>query len=444
MAEEGEGGGGGGGTPAPPKDAPKGYSTRTPKQRKDWNTFLDYLQKEGVAGSKDLDATDRNVGLDALRKFNKENPDSSIDESSIPFIQYEQKALRSGQEFPGVDAGRLKVLRQQMSPEYLQRQTADVGSPFNTALSREYYPTFSKGDKEYGTDMEGYVKDAFTTESPKKGEGLIPLPDFKSEKSRGQFATAYRKKYGNIFEDVPIQIQYAIGDIPLNVNKVPRGAKSTSKEVVQKYGKEYDIDPALLYTSFMAEGGSGLYKSEATGKDTRNRKPGDYGYQGFYGDKEFPINGPESFGFTTFSDRFPELVKGGYLPKGFESEFRGKKGAGEFGQDDFKSVESAMQGKAALLKFSRDEVDSYAKKHGIELSPKAREFFMLAAFNGGEGGYMKRMLEYKKEGLLDDDKFLKKRPQYEDKVKGSTADVWGHVIPRLRISQSLRSEQLFE
>jgi hypothetical protein len=441
MAEAGEGGGGE--EKKKYKGAPEGYVPQTSLQRKNWNDLLDAMQKEGLAGSSKLDAPDSTDAVKFLEKYNTENPDKAIDPKTIPFIQYEQKALRSGEEFPGTTGSQLKTLRTQMSPDYLKRDVAEVGSPFGSALSREYYPSFSKGGKDYGTDIEGYVKDSFVPPIP-ASEGLIPLPDFKNAKSRGQFASAFKKKYSNIFQDVPEKIQYAIGDFPLNVNQTPRAGKSTSKEIVQKYGKQYDIDPALLYTSFMAEGGSGLYKSEATGLDTRNRKPGEYGYQGFYGDKEFPINGPESFGFTTFSDRFPELVKGGYLPKNFEKEFRGKKGAGEFGQDDFKSVESAMQGKAALMKFSRDEVDEWAKKHDIQLSPKAREFFMLAAFNGGEGGFQKRMLEYKKEGLLEGDKFLNKRPQNEDKVKGTTADVWGHVVPRLRLREAMKSEKQFE
>lgn len=425
MSEEG----GGGGEKKKYKDAPEGYVPQTSEQRKKWNDYLDAVNKEGGSNS--------DGGF--LEKYNKENPDKAIDPKTVPFIQYEQKALRSGDSFPGMTDSQLKVFRQQLNPDYVKR---DVDS----GISKAYYPTLKKGDVDYGTDIDGYVKDNLSGGKGGKNDGdeIIPLPDFKNAKSRGQFTSAYKKKYGDIFKDVPSSIQYAIGDIPLNVNQIPRAAKDTSKNIVQKYGKDYDIDPALLYTSFMAEGGSGLYKSEATGLDTRNRKPGEYGYQAFYGDKDFPVNGPESFGFTTFSDRFPELVKGGYLPKNFENEFRGKKRAGEFGQDDFKSVESAMQGKAALLKFSRDEVDDYAKKHGVELSPKAREFFMLAAFNGGEGGYRKRMLEYKNQGLLEDDKFLKSRPQGEDKVKGTISDVWGHVSPRMRIRDSLKKEKQFE
>ena len=264
--------------------------------------------------------------------------------------------------------------------------------------------------------------------------GAIPLPDFSNAKARGQYATNFVKKYGDVFK--------GYGDTALNVNQIPRGGSSTMKNIATSAAKQYGIDPALLYTSAMVEGASGLFKSQATGLDSKNRKPGDYGYQDFYGDKEFPIHG-DSFGFTQMSTRIPDLIKQGYLPKGFEKNVRGKANEGQFNSEDFKSAETAMQAKAALLKYHGDEVDREAKKYGLNLSPKAREFFMLAAYNGGEGA-LKRIKRYADAGLLKDDNFLVNRPASEERVKNTYADVWGHVAPRLKMRDAFKSEKLFE
>lgn len=438
----------------------------TPEMREQWNGFLDHLDKQGMAGNPSLD--DPRVANAQMEMYRQINPDFSITADHIPTIQNEQQVLRNGGTFGSLAPEHLQAIQGGFNPGFANRPVNQTGQ-LDAATSQLYYPV----SKEHGTEIEKYAStlgpvpvtpkpispaDSTISISGKTPElpivapktsappppDAIPLPDFTNAKSRGQYAENFKKKHNGIFQDVPSNIQYAIGDIPLNVNEAPRGATDTSKNIVTKYGKQYGIDPALLYTSYMAEGGSGLYKSKATGLDTKNRKPGEFGYQDYFGDKDFPINGGQSFGFTTFSDRFPELVKGGYLPKSFEKNFRGNKAAGEFSANNFRDADSAMQAKAAMLKFSQDEVEKYAKEKRIELSPQAKEFFTLAAFNGGEGGYLKRMLRYKNEGLLEGDKFLQGRPKSEEGVKGSTSDVWGHVAPRMRIRDALKKEHLFE
>ncbi len=46
---------GGGGNPPGVPAAPKGYTVSTPQQRTEWNGFLDYLDKQGIAGKPELD-----------------------------------------------------------------------------------------------------------------------------------------------------------------------------------------------------------------------------------------------------------------------------------------------------------------------------------------------------------------------------------------------------
>lgn len=378
--------GDGGGEPATKKPL-------SSMQKKDWNEYLDFVRNNG--GS---------VDEKSLASHKKENPESTVTNEMI-----------------------------------------------SDGKNQKYYPTYKRGGKDYGTDKEAYDKDMAVrprvpvdAEPDKEGDSgggsvaekrnTIPLPNYEDTTSRINYLKQWQKKYGDLQKR---------GDTVLRVNDVPRGGSTPTKKMAENYGKEYKIDPSLLYASAMEEGMSGLYKN-LDNTDTRGRKPTDFGYLDYYGDKEFPINGGNSFGLPDFAKRFPELVHGGYLPKDFQSRFRGTKAAGEFSENDFKTAEDAMKAKAAMMKFGQDFVDKEAKKHGVELSEKQREFFTLAFFNGGEGAVYKRLPEYAQKGYLKNDDFIYKRPKEEEDVKGTFRDVWGHVSPRMKMSQDLKNEKLFE
>lgn len=432
----------GGGGDNPPKKKDAKVST-TPVQRRDWNDFLDHLQSQGVAGSKDLDQLDKNAVKPYLDQYRKDNPNTTVSEDLIPIVQREHEELRTGDSFAGMTPEQTRVMRKQFDENFTSRKIASQGAPFDSTLSRQYYPTFKKGDKDYGTDAEAYMKDFATLPSknrggePNKGD-IIPAPDYNDPKSRLAYLQSWAKKYGDL---------QGRGDTVLKVNEIPRGASDTAKNIATKAAKEYGLDPALLYSSAMEEGMSGLFKDKS-GLDTKHRKPGDFGYQDFYGDKEFPINGGQSFGFQTFAEKFPDLVKGGYLPKEFSKEFRGVKAAlsddAQYADaNNFKNVESAMKAKAAMMKFGEDYVEKEAKKNGIELSTKQKEFFTLAWFNGGEGAVLHRLPEYEKKGYLKNDDFINKRPS-EEQGKPDNLDVWQHVTRRMRMANALKEQKLFE
>lgn len=440
-----KGGGGGAGS-----DAPKGYKPLNAQQRRNWNTFLDYMQKSGVAGSKELDATDKSVGLETLRKYNKENPDAAIDEALIPSIQYEQKAFRSGKEFPGLKGEQLNILRKQVNPAYLQRPVADPGTPFNAALSREYYPQFRKGEKDYGTDMSAYLKDfsnptsdsSTSTPNADRPKDAIPLPNYSDTTSRENFAQQWAKKY---------KIEQGYGDIPLRVNERPYKGTDTSKNIATKAGKATGIDPALIYSSSMVEGMSGLF-------------PNKEGKVRFGDDPDYPIQGA-SVGLNNFVSRIPEMKEKGYLPKDFdESRYKKYEPTAEelkknprMTKDSplFKTTDDAVLAHAARLRLDYDEIDNYAKKEKIKLTPEARDFFSLVHFNSGLG---KQMLdEYNKNGYLKDNAFLKERPTKGEGLKetsygpirndkGEVTDpgVYAHVILRIKEQQALKKEKQFD
>lgn len=434
MAQESSGGG------EAEKPLPiKKLKSLSVTERRDWNDLLDNMQSDGVGGHKDLDQTDKNVGGGYIEKYKKENPNSSVDAEMVERVKNDHQQLRTGESFAEMTPEQTRILRKQMNPEFLNRVVPE-GSAFGSAISRMYYPEFKKGDKSYGTDAEAYFKDFATkpkdgegggsekTGSPK--EGIIPHPNYEDSKSRSNYLSQWAKKYGDL---------QGRGDTVLKVNEVPRGASGPIKEVATKAAKQYGIDPALLYSSFMEEGGSGLFKNK-DGTDTRHRKPGEYGYQAFYGDKEFPINGNESLGMPNFNQVFPDLVSKGYLPKDFKEKFRGKDG--EFSGNDFKTLDDGLKAKAAWMKMSYDEVDAYAKEKGIELSKKAKDFFALADFNSGEN-FKKILKRYNDEGLLKDDKFLKEHPHKDEKIEEKD-DVWAHVQRRLYMANNLKKEKHFE
>lgn len=278
-------------------------------------------------------------------------------------------------------------------------------------------------------DVEGGGRGGGETKPPDEST-MIPKPNYQDQKSRDKYLSQWQGKYG------PLEGR---GDHVLKVNEVPRGASESIKNVTTKAAKAYGLDPSLLYSSFMEEGGSGLFKNK-DGTDTRHRKPTDFGYQGYYGDKEYPINGNESLGMPDFDQVFPDLVAKGYLPKDFSNKFRGTKNAGEYSANDFKTLQDGLKAKAAWMKMTYDEVDKYAKDKGVKLSSKGRDFFALADFNSGTG-FKKLMNKYSDSGMLSDDRFLKERPN-KGKISEKD-DVWRHVTRRMRMSDALQKEGLF-
>ena len=135
-----------------------------------------------------------------------------------------------------------RLLRKQVNPDYLKRPTADPGTPFNSVLSREYYPQFHTKDKQYGTDMEEFLKDfskaADNKNSPKEDDRISP-PDYNDPASRTKFTEEFYKKYPGV--------GHGRGDTPLRVNETPYGASDTSKNISTKAASKLGLDPALFY-----------------------------------------------------------------------------------------------------------------------------------------------------------------------------------------------------
>jgi len=273
----------------------------------------------------------------------------------------------------------------------------------------------------------------FGGDDPGDPKGRIPLPDYKNPESRLNYAKEFTKKYGPLMS--------GRGDTPLRINEIPGTWKDklTSKQIALKAAKEQGLDPALVYSSSMEEGMSGLY-------------PNKNGQVDFSGDENFPVSGYQSFGLDTFSDAFPGLVKKGYLPKEFEGEFKKNVEPPREGDNktavnsaNFKSAESGMRAKSAMIRSSRDEIDDFASKNKIKLSDKAREFFTLVRYNAGIGNAQKMIQDYNVNGLLSNDSFLKERPTKGVGLKNESWQVpYENTIRRIKMAEALKKEGYFD
>jgi hypothetical protein len=259
-----------------------------------------------------------------------------------------------------------------------------------------------------------------------KPKEKIPLPDYKNPESRLGYAKQFTQKYGALMS--------GRGDTPLRINEIPGTYKDTlsAKQIALNASGSLGLDPALLYSSAMEEGMSGLY-------------PNKQGEVDFSGDEDFPVSGYQSFGLDTFSDAFPDLVKKGYLPKEFEKEFKKhveppREGDNKVAVNSayFSNAENAFKAKAAMIRNSRDELSDYAAKNKINLSDKAKDFFTLISFNAGPGNARKMLREYNTMGVLKNDSFLQKRPSK------SWAVPYENAIRRVQMADALREEGYFD
>lgn len=145
--------------PAPPT----GYKPLSVQQRKDWNDFLDYMEKSGIGGKPELDRRDQFLGLQYLDRYRQMNPKTTVTKDIIPFVQYEQNLLRKGTEFPGLKPEELAYMRKNINPAYFQRPTSNVDSWLGSLTSRSYYPTAHRGTNtgeqyDFGPDFESFIR----------------------------------------------------------------------------------------------------------------------------------------------------------------------------------------------------------------------------------------------------------------------------------------------
>jgi hypothetical protein len=164
-----EGNEGGGKEGAAPVTAPKNYKPSSPDDRRKWNQFLDYLDKKGVGGSKDLDEKDQSLGKKYLDQYNKDNPKDAVPEDFIPKAQYENYLIRKKGSFPGLSDEQSKYAFGNLASAYKNKAISAVDSWLGSVTSKQYYPTYVRGgaggQQNFGTSFEDYLKGIKPTSS---------------------------------------------------------------------------------------------------------------------------------------------------------------------------------------------------------------------------------------------------------------------------------------
>lgn len=242
-------------------------------------------------------------------------------------------------------------------------------------------------------------------EKKKKGDPessvpkTIPRPDPENEQSVQHYRNELHKKYGERLSGRE--------DIPEYLSETYENEETPVKDIIAQSAQKSGLRPSLFYASNMEEGMRGIFPT------ARNKRQIDHS-----GNDKFPLSGFVNFGLDDFSDLYPQLKKGGYLPDDFNKKFeksvehrKDKKGEDQkVNSANFVDLQSALQASAARTKFGQDEITKFAEHKKIPLSDKAKEFFTLVTYNSGIGNAQKMLEEYNKSGYLKDDKFIEKKP----------------------------------
>jgi len=399
---------GGGGEPTKPMP-PKNYKVSTPQQRADWNELLDYVGKQPNV----------DYNSDLIGAYKKVKPNFSLSSQDLPNILYEQQQIRKGDSFGALDQKKLDYIRKGLPNDYLNKPT---DNPYKL-----YYPQVSG----YGTDLEGYYNSkmgvaaatpsSIVPSTPTKTLDTVALK--KKYASNPYLSEQGRYNWGNKLEN----------EFPVSGGKV--------KDAVVNAAKLNGIDPALLYGSAMEEGMSGAVDEKYS--DKASEAYVNWAAKNKDKSGEYPVDGFFNYGLDQFADKAGDLEKKGYLPKGFSDKFtkfyaENEKG-GALNAAAFKTDADALTAKSAMMKEAGDQLEQHLKKTGITLSPRQKEFFLLANYNGGEGNMRKMIQSYKEKGYLKDDKFLDTK--FKPAAYGS---IYKNVMARLESANQLRNEGFFK
>jgi hypothetical protein len=422
IADNTGGPGDGTGTPAPA--APKGYTVTTPQQRTDWNSFLDYAKQKGA------DLTDAAAQKTLLAGYKKTNPSFSITADQIPSIQYEAYQLRKGDSFGKLGAKELGYLRQGMSPNYLNADTSNIG--------KLYYPQ----EGNFGTDLEGYYNAKFNPSAkvaPVQKPVLTAPAQANNLPVTGGLQGVYAqhdtalKRVNQLAAQPGNEFLHSRGDALINANYVPDTDQMSFRDASAKATKPLGLDPNMFWASSAEEGATGLIPDK---QGNVNTDPN------IDLNSKYPVSGFSNFGVDHFHDDFSELVRRGYLPKDFDykKSVHTNERHEKVNSADFKTVQDALQAKAAYIRMHQDNLDQWTKDNNVQLTPAARQFFSYMSYNGGPGTAHKLINYYKNNGLLANDQFLKSKPPHEL----DQSDSYGKVLPRWQMAQLMKKEQLFD
>jgi hypothetical protein len=183
-----------------------------------------------------------------------------------------------------------------------------------------------------------------------------------------------------------------------------------------------NIGPEALWASIMHEGFDKWVAEQGPGMIT--------GVSGFH-----------HLGLDHFVERAPDLIRRGFLPKGFEQNYMPRKRTNEKGEEvrapEFLSIFAAFRAKAADMAARVDTLKRDAERLGVNLSKDGEEFFTHVYYNMGEGGGRRMLSSYQEKGFLENDDYLNERPN------ASWAQPYNHAQNRIQNSRSIRDLEIF-
>jgi hypothetical protein len=199
-------------------------------------------------------------------------------------------------------------------------------------------------------------------------------------------------------------------------------------ELINTVASTTGINPSFLAANMFQEGLTEMITwNRAKKKSMENSPDVEFEATNKLGEfEDYPVEGYNFYGLDTFGSKYGDLVKKGLLNKDFGEKFTTKTVGNEKRQEvttaDFKTNKDAMTAKAAMINDLVGEVDSYAAKKGIKLDQRAKDYFVMSAYNGGLGNARKMMNELSSSKASTSD--------FIDKGMTSLKQIHKNVMPR--------------
>lgn len=219
---------------------------------------------------------------------------------------------------------------------------------------------------------------------------------------------------------------------------LPMQKGTKTKDALYRVAQQAGVDPGLLFSSAMEEGmqlgfarPDDISEAYSMWSEKNGEQAGKFKVDGFY-----------NYGLDRFGEEYERLKKKGYLGEDFAEKFTPYDAINERNEKiktaAFVDDESALMAKAAMMRDATDQMNGFYEKKGGKLSDKAKNFFTLAAYNGGLGLAQKMYDSYDQKGYLKDDNFMN-----TDFKPASYAGVYTNVQKRMQSSDLLANEGFF-
>jgi hypothetical protein len=250
-----------------------------------------------------------------------------------------------------------------------------------------------------------------------------------------------------------------------------------------KAAKQAGIDPGMLLASSLEEGVGLRFMGQG------NDYSGAYAAANEKGElKDYPVDAFRNYGLDQIAGNIDNFIKKGWVPADIKSKMKsfdasneldekdyyqkaynaikGYEGLGNFKYSNdrgtydkidkildeydvdgvpemktsahtaaFKDDASAYYAKAAFLRSEQDNLLSYAKQKGYNLTPEETKFFTMAAYNGGSGNGKSMLDFYGGQKQLGNNGFLK--------IRANKGQIYDNIMPRYAGANLFNGEGYF-